>query len=176
MATEGAIKASQKPSLNASISSDKVTANPGWLTIAGQFMGPYLTGQTAAFYAKYPSQASFPAPSVPPADPSETEDCLFLDVKVPETTIGSKNVANKKAPVLVWIYGGGYTAGYKTQYPADSLLAQSRTSNNAGVIFVQLNYRVRPSIHILTCSLTVLKAGRIWIPIRQGRSGKCWPS
>ncbi len=39
---------------------------------------------------------SFPAPNVPPADPSETEDCLLLNVKVPETTIRSKNVANKK--------------------------------------------------------------------------------
>jgi len=77
----------------------------------------------------------------------------------------------QKAPVLVWIYGGGYTGGYKTQCPADSLIAQSHASNSAGVIFVQLNYRVRPSIHILTCSLTILKAGRIWIPIRQGVQG-----
>ena len=130
--------------------SDRAAANPGWLAIAGKFIGPYLTGQTAAFYAQYPSQSSFPAPSVPPASPFETEDCLFLDVKIPETTLKTENVTNTKAPVLVWLYGGGFTGGYKTQYPPDSLLEQSRIANSAGVIFVQLNYRVRPSFYLQT--------------------------
>ncbi|KAI4255291.1 MAG: hypothetical protein L6R42_006809, partial [Xanthoria sp. 1 TBL-2021] len=116
--------------------------NPGWLTIAGKFIAPYLKGQTEAFYGQYPSEASFPKPSVPPVDPTETEDCLFLDVKVSRNVISNKDIPNRKAPVLVWIHGGGFTGGYKTQYSSDSLLAQSRISRNVEVVFVQLNYRL----------------------------------
>jgi acetyl esterase/lipase len=40
-------------------------------------------------------------------DPRTTEDCLFLDVIAPETIFNQ----NTSAPVLVWIYGGGYVNG-----------------------------------------------------------------
>ncbi|KAI4182608.1 MAG: hypothetical protein LQ346_006542, partial [Caloplaca aetnensis] len=116
-------------------------ANPGWLQIAGQFIGPYLTNGTTAFYQQYPSPASFPRPEVPPADPSETEDCLFLDVLVPEQ-IFNRKTGRKKAPVLVWIHGGGFTGGYKTQYPPTTLIKQSYSGPANGVIFVALNYRL----------------------------------
>ncbi|KAL9596055.1 MAG: hypothetical protein Q9179_004754 [Wetmoreana sp. 5 TL-2023] len=112
------------------------------LRIAGEFIRPYLSGQTAAFFTRYPSQKAFPTPSVPPADPSETEDCLFLDVKTPANAVRGKGFANKKAPVLVWIHGGGYTSGYKTQFQAEALLARSSSSKSTGVVFVQLNYRL----------------------------------
>ncbi|KAF6038746.1 hypothetical protein EB796_002947 [Bugula neritina] len=39
---------------------------------------------------------------------SENEDCLFLDITVP----GGVDL-NKKKPVMVWIYGGGYAVGSK---------------------------------------------------------------
>ncbi|KAL8701999.1 MAG: hypothetical protein Q9201_004621 [Fulgogasparrea decipioides] len=74
--------------------------------------------------------------------PSETEDCLFLDVKTPANAVRGKGFANKKAPVLVWIHGGGYTSGYKTQFQAEALLARSSSSKSTGVVFVQLNYRL----------------------------------
>ena len=37
-----------------------------------------------------------------------TEDCLFLDVYLPDSVSPSSNV-----PVIVWIYGGAYVAGSK---------------------------------------------------------------
>ncbi|KAL8897721.1 MAG: hypothetical protein Q9207_007073 [Kuettlingeria erythrocarpa] len=116
-------------------------ANPGWLQIAGKFIGPYLSNGTDAFYQQYPSPASFPRPEVPPADSSETEDCLFLDVLVPEQ-IFNRRAARKKAPVLVWIHGGGFTGGYKSQYPPTTLIKQSYSGPASGVIFVALNYRL----------------------------------
>ncbi|KAL8761586.1 MAG: hypothetical protein Q9184_002294 [Pyrenodesmia sp. 2 TL-2023] len=116
-------------------------ANPGWLQIAGKFIGPYLTNSTTAFYQQYPSPASFPRAEVPPAGPTETEDCLFLDVLVPEPIFNRRN-AGKRAPVLVWIYGGGFAGGYKTQYPPTTLLKQSYSGSADGVVFVALNYRL----------------------------------
>lgn len=50
---------------------------------------------------------------------------------------------NRGAPVLVWIYGGGYTSGDKTAAgnPA-GLISQSLENDNEGVIFVAMNYRL----------------------------------
>lgn len=43
-------------------------------------------------------------PSTPPRDPMQNEDCLFLDVMVPES-IFERASQGPGAPVLVWIYG-----------------------------------------------------------------------
>jgi carboxylesterase type B len=69
----------------------------------------------------------------------ESEDCLFLDVVVPKGIFNS----NKQHPVLVWIYGGGYTAGSKSGSgnPA-GLLERSQADNSSGVIYVAMNYRL----------------------------------
>jgi carboxylesterase type B len=90
------------------------------------------------------SEASYPILS-------EGEDCLFLDV------FTSKEVfegAQKKvdattgklggAPVLVWIYGGGFTGGSKTSYgPPIGLLDRSRDPvTGEPFVYVSLNYRV----------------------------------
>lgn len=47
------------------------------------------------------------------------------------------------APVLVWIYGGGFTSGSKTgsRNPA-SLLARARDDGQTGLIYVAMNYRL----------------------------------
>lgn len=45
------------------------------------------------------------------------------------------------APVLVWIYGGGYTTGDKTKYDPTGLIQRSG-ENGDGVVYVALNYRV----------------------------------
>ena len=60
---------------------------------------------------------------------------------VPEDIFHSKQ-SGRGAPVLVWIYGGGYTEGSKdgSGDPA-GLVARSRTGSN-GVVFVELNYRL----------------------------------
>ncbi|KAH8800638.1 Alpha/Beta hydrolase protein [Xylogone sp. PMI_703] len=73
------------------------------------------------------------------------EDCLFLDVVVPQKTFQRKlsnaavGLKSRGAPVLVWIYGGGYVAGDKnTGSNPVGLLSQSQEDT----IFVSFNYRL----------------------------------
>lgn len=113
-------------------------ASPGWLLTAAQFVPAYLTGQP--FNASASSSGSGSSTTLPPQDPRTTEDCLFLDVAVPEKIFNAKGTGTG-APVLVWIYGGGYTAGDKTNIntgPAAGLLERSMDD----LIFVAFNYRL----------------------------------
>jgi len=63
---------------------------------------------------------------------SMSEDCLFLDVFVPEigTAVG--------LPVVVWIHGGGYSQGNISQYPGQNLVTDSHNR----VIAVTIQYRL----------------------------------
>ncbi|KAL8833400.1 MAG: hypothetical protein Q9170_004281 [Blastenia crenularia] len=121
-------------------------ANPAWLLIAAEFAPDYLTGKP--FNASAAEAAIAAAVASPLSiDPRTTEDCLFLDVIVPEQIFNSfKNSSTSKgAPVLVWIYGGGYTTGEKTGgggYNPAGLIKASQIGGSEGVIFVALNYRV----------------------------------
>ncbi|KAA8569504.1 hypothetical protein EYC84_001130 [Monilinia fructicola] len=85
-------------------------------------------------------------------DPRAGEDCLFLDVIVPQRIFNvtnsnetvTRNAGNKAgAPVLVWIHGGGYVYGSKTSSgnPA-SLVAASLENEKEGMIYVAMNYRL----------------------------------
>lgn len=87
--------------------------------------------------------------------PEETEDCLFLDVLVPSHIFPSSNYNKQKpwdtgkpksasagAAVLVWIDGGGFSAGYKHEQHAAGLVARSGLENGEGIIYVAMNYRV----------------------------------
>jgi hypothetical protein len=62
-----------------------------------------------------------------------SEDCLYMNIWVPKP-----KKHNKKLPILLWIYGGGYVSGTATLdiYNADILAAE----NN--VIVVEPQYRV----------------------------------
>ncbi|KAF4537623.1 Acetylcholinesterase precursor [Lasiodiplodia theobromae] len=79
------------------------------------------------------------------SDPRETEDCLFLDVMVPQKIFENAGNDTAGAPVIVWIHGGGYIGGSKAgeRTPA-GLMLRSATDNStdANVIFVGLNYRL----------------------------------
>jgi carboxylesterase type B len=83
---------------------------------------------------------------IPPADPREDEDCLFLDVLVPEKIFAKAgDTGCAGAPVMVWIYGGGFTFGEKTNSgnPAGLILrSQELNGTGDGVIYVAINYRV----------------------------------
>lgn len=122
-------------------------ANPAWLLIAAQFIPAYLSGiPFNATTLGSSSSNSSSAPKLPPIDPRTTEDCLFLDVVVPQTVFNkASNTTNNTcgAPVLVWIYGGGYTAGDKSGSgnPA-GLIKASQVTGSEGVIYVSMNYRV----------------------------------
>ncbi|PYI00090.1 carboxylesterase family protein [Aspergillus ellipticus CBS 707.79] len=79
-------------------------------------------------------------------DSRVTEDCLFLDVIVPKSVFergaedgGAKNTS--LAPVLVWIDGGGYISGDKTEKDPTGLLQQG-IDKEKEFVFVALNYRV----------------------------------
>ena len=75
----------------------------------------------------------------------QSEDCLYLDVVVPERVFanGAGSSRNGKlAPVMVNIHGGGFFIGDKaTLYPPQGLLASSDNE----MIFVTMNYRVSSS-------------------------------
>ena len=84
--------------------------------------------------------------SPPPQDPRVSEDCLFLDIVVPEKVFEQAAPHRKpSAPVLVWIYGGGYIGGEKSGgglYNPAGLIKTSQSSNSSGLIYVAINYRV----------------------------------
>ncbi|MGW6928687.1 carboxylesterase/lipase family protein [Lentzea sp. NPDC054927] len=61
---------------------------------------------------------------------SQTEDCLYLNVTTPA------GQARKPRPVMVWIHGGGFTAGGASMYDARWLA----TKND--VVVVTINYRL----------------------------------
>ena len=119
-------------------------ANPAWELIAAVFDPDYLEGKPFNLSATEASLASREG-SLPSLDPRTTEDCLFLDVVVPQdilkSGLNSTNLTSG-APVLVWIYGGGYTAGEKSAYNPAGLIHASRANNSQGIIFVSLNYRL----------------------------------
>ncbi|KAH7378717.1 carboxylesterase family protein-like protein [Pyrenochaeta sp. MPI-SDFR-AT-0127] len=114
-------------------------AGPAWGRAATQFLTSTLLGLPAPNQTFVVPGANSSSP-VPPRDPRESEDCLFLDVFVPEDVL-SQAGKGYGAPVLVWIYGGGYTGGNKNQNPA-GLIAASGNSSNGDVIYVSLNYRL----------------------------------
>jgi len=110
-------------------------ASPAWGAIAQQFIPNYLLG--LPFNASASSSNSSSASGLPRQDPRTTEDCLFLDVVVPQQVLESAGMGYG-APVLVWIYGGGYTAGEKSSSSAAGLIRRG----NESVIYVSLNYRL----------------------------------
>ncbi|KAL9624574.1 MAG: hypothetical protein Q9160_001238 [Pyrenula sp. 1 TL-2023] len=116
-------------------------ASPAWSAIAAAFIPAYLTGRPFDYNATVASLSA--NQTATPIDPRTDEDCLFLDVYTPRTIFDAAASSNGStssggAPVLVWIYGGGYTAGNKDSYNPAGLIS----SSNNEIIFVALNYRL----------------------------------
>ena len=89
---------------------------------------------------------------IPPPDPREQEDCLFLDVIVPENIWDRRDDGTYPgAPVMVWFYGGGFTFTDASGNPA-GIIAESKQSSagSDGVIYVKMNYRVSSPLSGLT--------------------------
>ncbi|CZR65500.1 related to cholinesterase [Phialocephala subalpina] len=129
-------------------------AGPAWEATAFRILG----GANASQFSPNPPPLNLS--SLPTAMPGEVEDCLFLDVMVPTSIFDKKEVkpggelsASDKAnsimidesiaPVMVWIFGGGFVSGSKTHSgnPA-GILERAQENNGEGVIFVALNYRL----------------------------------
>ena len=72
-----------------------------------------------------------PAPAAPPREPARAEDCLYFNVWT------SANSPNDRRPVMVWIYGGGFTGGSGglAWYDGENLAAK-------GPVIVTFNYRL----------------------------------
>jgi len=79
--------------------------------------------------AAAPTPAAAPAPA--PREPARSEDCLYANVWTSATN------ANEKRPVMVWIYGGGFTGGSGglAWYDGENLAAK-------GPVIVTFNYRL----------------------------------
>ena len=75
--------------------------------------------------------ASAAAPVAAPREPARSEDCLYLNVWT------SANNPGDRRPVMVWIYGGGFTGGSGglAWYEGENLAAK-------GPVIVTLNYRL----------------------------------
>ncbi|KAI9716644.1 MAG: hypothetical protein M1812_005182 [Candelaria pacifica] len=116
-----------------------IQANPAWTLLAAAFQRIYATGNQAAITAFLKSPPVFnESQRIPPIGPFETEDCLFLDVSVPQVIFNAKS-SSAGAPVLVWIFGGGYAFGAKNYWGnAAGLIDRSED----GVVYVSINYRL----------------------------------
>ncbi|KAI9794073.1 MAG: hypothetical protein M1816_006698 [Peltula sp. TS41687] len=117
---------------------------PAWFLISQQFVPAYLSGNLSAFNTSAPASPSSSSTNVNaiPTDPRETEDCLFLDVVVPEGIFRKRGLTSG-APVLVWIHGGAYTVGNKASDGSPAgLIARSENGPAQGIIYVAINYRL----------------------------------
>ena len=108
----------------------------------GRFGGPPpgagATGRAGAPPAQGTAPTPAPAPTPPPAAPAgapvvrpPSEDCLYLNVWRPA------DPATRNAPVMVWIYGGGFTGG-----SSSSPNTSGAQFAKQGVVLVAMNYRV----------------------------------
>jgi para-nitrobenzyl esterase len=88
-------------------------------------------GRGAAGAAGQAAQAAPPAQASPAREPARSEDCLYANVWT------SSNNANDRRPVMVWIYGGGFTGGSGglAWYDGENLAAK-------GPVIVTFNYRL----------------------------------
>ncbi|KAL2074226.1 hypothetical protein VTL71DRAFT_8004 [Oculimacula yallundae] len=139
-------------------------AGPAWISEATEFIADLLTGQNISEYTNppmMPEPSATNLTSLLTPGPGVSEDCLFLDVIVPEKVFnitktnatsgyheaqcepGQPCKVPSGAPVLVWIYGGGYTGGSKTgSGNPSSLIATSLENDGEGVVYVAMNYRL----------------------------------
>ncbi len=74
---------------------------------------------------------TLPPPAVVPVVQAPSEDCLYLNVWRPADT------SARRLPVMVWIYGGGFTGG-----SSSSPNTSGAQFAKQGVVLVAMNYRV----------------------------------
>ena len=128
-------------------------ASPGWLAAVPESLSAYFAGKilnASAFDSALANNLSSPPP---PQDPRVSEDCLFLNVIVPQKVFEQAAPHRQPlAPVLVWIHGGGYTLGEKNDrglYNPAGLIKTSQSPNSTGLIYVAINYRVRLHLNLI---------------------------
>lgn len=121
---------------------------PSWSKERSLFVKQYVEepNNISAFNNIPPPGINVTAKPLPQQDGRATEDCLFLDVLVPQQAYHNSSLnATGGVPVHVWLYGGGFYEGWKdSQGNAAGFLLQSmrNAATAPGVIFVALNYRL----------------------------------
>lgn len=100
---------------NGSVGSICPQAQASWVPMAYQYATAILANRTSSFNITQAEEIIAQTPfdelpvgsprldELPPRDPREREDCLFLDVMVPQSVferVGNKSA--KAAPVLIW--------------------------------------------------------------------------
>ncbi|KAE8400882.1 Alpha/Beta hydrolase protein [Aspergillus pseudonomiae] len=117
-------------------------ATPIWSRyIMPRFLKSYFTNTTFDSL----DFSSCPVPLI--QDPRTSEDCLFLDVVVPQKVFdraqGKPPIPKESlAPVIVYFYGGGYVLGDKSGVDPSGLIQRGQQQDKDGVIYVALNYRL----------------------------------
>jgi para-nitrobenzyl esterase len=93
--------------------------------------GPAGPGRGGRGPAPGAAAATPPAQTAPPREPARSEDCLYLNVWT------SANNPNDRRPVMMWIYGGGFTGGSGglAWYDGENLASK-------GPVIVTMNYRL----------------------------------
>ena len=103
---------------------------------APQPVKPWEGVLDAAEYSQIPMQprpvpGSFYEKEFYPLKLPRSEDSLYLNIWTPAAS------AEEKLPVVLWIYGGGFTAGY-----ANKLEVDGEAFAKKGIVFVSCNYRL----------------------------------
>jgi para-nitrobenzyl esterase len=70
-------------------------------------------------------------------DDGPAEDCLYLNLWMPEAAYDGREPEQIKLPVMVWIFGGGFQAGSTSEPRQDAGVLSRR-----GVLIVSLSYRL----------------------------------
>jgi para-nitrobenzyl esterase len=93
--------------------------------------GPAAFGRGGGRGARGAAAAAPQAPAPPPREPARGEDCLYLNVWT------SADRPNDRRPVMLWIYGGGFTGGSGglAWYDGENLASK-------GPVIVTMNYRL----------------------------------
>ncbi|KAL3842782.1 hypothetical protein ACJMK2_020768 [Sinanodonta woodiana] len=93
---------------------------------------PFSSPFNASTFGKGCPQFSFYLQQWLPGNPAQSEDCLTINVFVPEAAVTS----SKKYPVMIWIYGGAYVIGQAGIYAAENVAMLGE------VVVVTFNYRL----------------------------------
>ncbi|KIM54010.1 hypothetical protein SCLCIDRAFT_137679 [Scleroderma citrinum Foug A] len=99
-------------------------------------MPPYPPGVTFPDNPGLAGATAYLTEFVPEPTVAASEDCLYVNVVRPTGVCSGADL-----PVVVFIYGGGFTEGYASAYNGTGIVSHS-VGLNAPIIYVSFNYRL----------------------------------
>ncbi|KAL8738674.1 MAG: hypothetical protein Q9181_000558 [Wetmoreana brouardii] len=107
-----------------------------WMNTQQEFIKEYSKGPISGNIQPWTDKAYEPTyPDLPKGDPRVSEDCLLLDVVVPQAVFDTPDV-------IVWFHGGDYVLGDKNQFGSPIGLIDAARAQEADIIWVGVNYRL----------------------------------